>query len=140
MDSTKPVFLINLDTNQPIPLISTRFNVEITQGFANMTIHQIYENNTDHPLETLFMMPYSDTFSLNQIDAEFTLSNGTTENIITKVTERQKAVAQYNDALATGKTAVMSYKENTENSKSMLRVVLGNFPPKSKAYLKASCS
>jgi hypothetical protein len=93
MDSTKPVFLINLDTNKPIPLISTRFNVEITQGFANMTIHQIYENNTDHPLETLFMMPYSDTFSLNQIDAEFTLSNGTTENIITKVTERQKAVA-----------------------------------------------
>ncbi len=53
-----------------------------------MTIHQIYENNTDHPLETLFMMPYSDTFSLNQIYTEFKLANGTTETIITKVTER----------------------------------------------------
>ena len=34
----------------------------------------------------------------------------------------------------------MSYTESKSESKSMLRVKLGNFPPRSKAHLKAICS
>jgi hypothetical protein len=32
-----------------------------------MVLHQVYENANDHPLETLFMMPYSETFTLSKI-------------------------------------------------------------------------
>ena len=41
-----------------------------------MIMHQAYENNNDYPLETLFMMPYSDTFTLNKIIVSFTLADG----------------------------------------------------------------
>ncbi len=62
----------------------------------------MYENNTDHPLETLFMMPYSDTFSLTKIQVDFKLQDGTTATIVTKVAEREKAIVQYSDAIASG--------------------------------------
>lgn len=60
------------------------------------------------------------------------------------MTEREQAVIKYNDAVAEGKTAVMSTlvaPTNQNNQfKAMLRVMLGNFPPHSKAYLRAFCS
>ena len=57
-----------------------------------MTLHQLYENNSDHPLETLFMMPYSDSFSLSKIIVDFKLQDGTTATIETRVAEREKAI------------------------------------------------
>jgi hypothetical protein len=34
---------------------------------------QEYENTQDCPLETLFMMPYDETFTLTKITVDFTL-------------------------------------------------------------------
>jgi ABC-type Zn uptake system ZnuABC Zn-binding protein ZnuA len=87
------------------------------------------------------MMPYSDTFSLNKIQVEFVLSDNTKKVLETKVAEREIAKIQYVDAISKGKTAVLSYTQNSSaNVKSMLRIMLGNFPANSKAYLIAYCT
>ena len=67
-----------------------------------MELNQVYENNNEHPLETLFMMPYSDTFTLSKIIVEYIMSDGTKKTLETKVSEREAAVAKYNDAVASG--------------------------------------
>jgi hypothetical protein len=50
----------------------------------------------------MFMMPYSDTFTLSKIIVEFFLSDGTKKTLETKVSERETAVIKYNDAIASG--------------------------------------
>ena len=129
--------MVDKESQSVVPLTNARFKVEIQDGYADLTLHQLYENNSDHPLETLFMMPYSDTFSLTKIEVDFKLPDGTTASIETRVTEREAAKIQYSDAIASGQTAVMSYTESSSTSKPMLRVILGNFPAHSKAYLRA---
>lgn len=103
------VFLIDKELNTPVPLLRANFEVDISYGYADMVLHQVYENPNDHPLETMFMMPYSDTFTLSKIIVDFTLANGTVRTLETKVSEREKAIAAYTDAVATGQTAVISY-------------------------------
>ena len=50
----------------------------------------------------MFMMPYSDTFTLNKIIVDYILKDGTKKTLETKVSEREAAVAKYNDAIASG--------------------------------------
>ena len=99
---TENVFLIDKESNTPVPLLRANFEVEIAMGYADMILHQVYENANEHPLETLFMMPYSDTFTLNKIIVDFTLADGTVRTLETKVTEREAAVAKYTEAISTG--------------------------------------
>ena len=112
----------------PIPLKKARFEVDITQGYADVILHQVYENDSDKALEVLFAMPISLGFSLNSIEVDFTLEDGTKKTLVTKCEERVKAQAQYSDAVASGKTAVLSTLPPTPFTKQMLRVMLGNFP------------
>jgi hypothetical protein len=101
-DIEDPLFLVNKESNTPVPLKTARFQVEIQDGFADVTLHQLYENDSNHPLETLFMMPYSDTFSLSKIIVNFKLQDGTSATIETRVAEREKAIVKYTDAIASG--------------------------------------
>ena len=134
-----PMFLMDNELDTVIPLKHASFTVDINQGYADMVLHQIYENDTDHALETLFMMPHAKNFFLSHIEVDFRLEDGTTKTLKTKVSEREIAQVIYDDALATGQTAVLSYVQEIRQSKSMLRVMLGNFPARSKALLRAYC-
>jgi hypothetical protein len=60
------------------------------------------------------MMPYSDNFFMSKIEVDFHLEDGTKKTLKTKVTEREIAQVKYNDAVATGKTAVLSYMQETK--------------------------
>ena len=80
----------------------------MNQGFADFVLHQLYENKEDAPLEIVFKMPLSDTFTLNQIVIDFTLEDGKKKQIVTKVADRQKAEEQYEDKVAQGKTALLA--------------------------------
>jgi Vault protein inter-alpha-trypsin domain len=51
----------------------------------------------------------------------------------TKIEERQKAEVKYEDAVASGKTAVIG--TFTESSRDMMRILIGNLPPHSEAKL-----
>ena len=86
------------------------------------------------------MMPYSETFAITKILVQFTREDGKTEQLETQVVEREAAIKTYGNALQSGHTAVISYTQSPSESKKMLRIMLGNFPPRSKAYLQAQCA
>ena len=48
-----------METNTAVPLKQVAFDIDICQGFADLVMHQSYENPNDYPLEILFMMPLS---------------------------------------------------------------------------------
>ena len=54
-------------------------------------MHQLYENESDNPLEVLMMMPLSDTFTINKLEIDFVLSDGSVTTVVSRVEEKQKA-------------------------------------------------
>ena len=53
-----------------------------------MIIHQAYENKNGYPIETLYLIPHSDTFTLSKIIVLFILEDGSVTRVETKVTDR----------------------------------------------------
>ena len=51
--------------------------MSLAQGFADMVVHQRYENELDEPLEIQFCMPTGQNFTVGQIIVDFTLEDGT---------------------------------------------------------------
>ena len=82
-------FLMDRQTNSYIPLKMVRFQVDISQGLADVILHQVYENPNDYPLEVLFAMPISKEFNLNRIEVDFILQDGSKKCLVTKVYERE---------------------------------------------------
>jgi hypothetical protein len=86
VESNKPnnIFLVNRTTNTSIPLLRTLFDVTVSMGFADILVHQVYENSSDLPLDIAFIMPYPDSnFDLNKIEVDFTLEDGTVKYVET---------------------------------------------------------
>ena len=65
-------------------------------------MHQLYENDGDNPIEIVFMMPASETFTLSQIAMDITLANGEKRSAVTRVKERVRAQQVYEDKIASG--------------------------------------
>ena len=133
------IFLCDQESRKPIPLETCRFEAALTQGHAALTMHQFYSNESDTPLETLFLMPNSDMWTVNSLEVTFTLQDGSTKTLVTRIDQKEQAQQKYSDAVASGKTAVISTVTPTSQAQPMaiLRIMLGNFPPRSRAYLKA---
>ena len=70
---------------------------------------------------------------ISKIACEFKLEDGFTHMMETRVEERQKVEAKYEDAVASGQTAVMGGL--VKGHADMVRINIGNFPPKSEAVL-----
>ena len=134
--------LTSSDGKMIVPLRQVCFNVLVSQGFADIVIHQRYENYFETPLEVIFTMPISSTFACNKIAVDYTLPDGKVESIETIVTERQRAQEVYEDAVASGEAAVIATlpPANTQLTRQMMRIALGNMPANSKANLRAFCS
>ncbi len=67
---------MDVETQEKIPLLTCSFEVEISQGYADVVIHQAYQNEKEAPIETQFSMPISNLFVLNKIKIDFVLSDG----------------------------------------------------------------
>lgn len=101
-----------------------------------MQIDQIYRNNTNKPIETVFVVPKSDTFSLRKIEVVFFDQNGNVlTELETEVFEHSEAVAKYKQAIEDGQTTTFA-----ETSEKYVKIRLGNFPVNTKAHLRAYCS
>jgi hypothetical protein len=89
-------------------------------------------------------MPYSESFVMTKLIVDFTLPDGTSKTLETKIQERKRAEVKYEEAVASGKTAVMANlpAKNEAPKKTMktMKIMLGNFPPGSLAHLRAYCS
>ena len=94
---------------------------------------QEYVNIEKTPIETIFLFPNDVRTVINKITSEFKLTNGSTYYLETKVLEKEKAETQFNDAIASGKTAVISSYSSAH--RDLVRISIGNFPPKSSATL-----
>jgi hypothetical protein len=77
------IFLTDRQSNTPIPLLTILFDVNISFNFADIVIHQVYENTNYEPIDTIFLMPNSDAFYLNKIMMDFTLEDGTVKSLET---------------------------------------------------------
>ena len=88
------------------------------------------------------MMPLSDTFTINKLEIDFVLSDGSVTTVVSRVEEKQKAQQLYEDKMIQGQTAVMATlpKITPSMSKKMLKIQLGNMPAQSKAFLRAYCN
>lgn len=59
-------------------------------------------------METLFLFPLDIRAVISKITIDFQLMDGTVKNLETVIESRQKAEVKYEDAVASGKTAVIS--------------------------------
>lgn len=141
-DERSQVRVVDRKTQTNLPLKQVSFDVDVAQGFADIQISQVYANDADAPFEIVYKMPISESFSINSIRCRFLLPDGTETVLETQVVERFKAAAKYEDAVASGETAVMAtlppVHEKVEIN--VLTIYLGNFPAKSSLILTAKCS
>jgi hypothetical protein len=91
-------------------------------------------NVEDETIETLFLFPMDISVVISKISAEFTLPDGSCRSFETIVDAREKVEVLYEDAVASGKTAVVGSLTITQGD--IMRVSIGNFPAKSSAELK----
>ncbi len=94
-------------SNYPIPLKKIELVGDIVHSVCSFKMIQHYVNIENIPLETVFMFPKTNKTSISKIICEFTLPDGKTTTIETKVDERQKAEEKYEDSVSKGQTAVL---------------------------------
>ena len=78
------------------------FKINANEGFADFVMHQLYENESDEPLEIQFMMPLSDTFTINKIEIDFVLGDGKVKSVVSRVEEKTKAQEVYENKVSQG--------------------------------------
>ena len=96
-------------------------------------MHQLYENESDDPIEITFVMPLSGTFTLDKIEIDFVHRDGSVRNIVSKIEARDAAVLNF-QAFGQGKTAAELSnlaKAKTKFPKNTMRITLGKIPPNS---------
>lgn len=132
--SRKPLFLIERENKKQVPLGNIDLKVQVMQSVASFEMTHSYSNFSDKPIEAVFFFPKDINSVITKIVCEFTLSDGTKKSLETKILEREKAAAKYDDAVAGGKTAVIG--SLTQSSSDLIRIMIGLLPPLSKAVLK----
>lgn len=126
-----PVYLVAKETNAPIPLKSITLNLNIENSIASYEMIQQYENAESVPIESMFLFPLDSDVVLSRINIQF--DDGMI--LETEIDEKFKIQSKYEDAIAEGKTAVTGGYV-TSKSRDLVRIMIGNFPPNSKALLR----
>lgn len=75
---------------------------------------QKYCNSEDNPIETIFLFPMDIDVAISKICVDFKLQDGTTKSLETIIDERKKLEVRYEDAVASGKTAVLGTLSKTQ--------------------------
>mmetsp|Transcript_30757 Transcript_30757/g.30244 ORF Transcript_30757/g.30244 Transcript_30757/m.30244 type:complete len:139 (-) Transcript_30757:936-1352(-) len=127
------LYLVNQQTNDPVPLKSIMFSADITQSIAELEMVQEYENNEANPIETSFLFPMDIEAAISKLRITFTLKDGSKTEMESNIEERKKAEAKYSDAIAQRKTAVVGGYTKTRGD--FAKITIGNFPEQAKATL-----
>ena len=116
-------------------MLSVDVKVNIVQSVASFEMTQKYVNIESDPIETLFYFPKDIESVITKLTCEFTLQDGSKRFLETKIEEREKAVVKYEDAVASGKTPKL--RSIAKMYKDMIKLSIGQFPPMSRAIVKA---
>jgi ubiquitin len=116
------LFLLNKNTNEQVPLYHLNVWVKVENTICEITFEQFYINDSSDSIETEYIFPAHREAVLGKIEMKY-------QDKIVKaiVEERKKAEVAYGDALAQGKTAVISVPVTGDSD--LVRILLGGIPP-----------
>ncbi|XP_062620575.1 von Willebrand factor A domain-containing protein 5A-like isoform X2 [Saccostrea cucullata] len=120
--------LMSLTENRCVPLKKTNIQVAIHGLVANVTSDLHYVNDSNENIETEFVFPLDSEAAVYKFEAEI---DGRT--IVAEVQEKSQAKETYQDAVASGHTAM--YMGEDDNAGDIFRLKLGNLPARKAAKL-----
>eukprot|EP00105_Crassostrea_gigas_P042431 XP_019926579.1 PREDICTED: von Willebrand factor A domain-containing protein 5A isoform X2 [Crassostrea gigas] len=120
--------LISIDTGYFVPLQRIDVQVSINGLIASVKSELHYVSDKDENTETVFVFPLDSDAAVYEFEAEI---DGKT--IVAEVQEKSQAKETYQDAVASGYTAV--YMSEADNAGDTFRLKLGNLPAKAAARL-----
>ena len=104
-----------------IPLISSNLCILAHNSVVLLTLNQTYKNDSSNPQEVHYSFPSLSRATL--VSLNIILSDGSV--IVAKVNEKESASEQYQDAIASGDTAVMAKQDKV----GRLKMMIGNLLP-----------
>ena len=128
------IYLVDKTTKAPVPLERIHIDAKVVSCVAQFVMTQSYLNCEEEAIETLFLFPIDVTVVVSKITVDFKLPDGSSRFLETVIDAREKVEVRYEDAVASGKTAVIG--QLTKTQRDMMRVSIGNFPALSRAVLK----
>jgi Ca-activated chloride channel family protein len=94
-------------------------NVTVNNAVAIIDVVQTFHNDKDHPLEVTLKFPIEQEYALGRLTIEIN------DDIIEgKILKKEKAQEKYEDAIASGHTAVMA--EEDKDEPDMVNLKVGN--------------
>ncbi|XP_060552029.1 von Willebrand factor A domain-containing protein 5A-like [Ruditapes philippinarum] len=113
---------------RPIPLKSIKVDVQILGYVAEVTSLLTYFNTEETPVEAVFTFPVDDGSAVFQFEAHI---DG--RHIVAEIQEREQAQLTYDDAVQSGKTALLLKEDSSAGD--IFSCMLGNLPAKTEASL-----
>ncbi|XP_060552028.1 von Willebrand factor A domain-containing protein 5A-like [Ruditapes philippinarum] len=114
--------------DRPIPLKSIKVDVQIFGYVAEVTSTLTYFNTEETPVEAVFTFPVDDGSAVFQFEAHI---DG--RHIVAEIQEREQAQLTYDDAVQSGKTAMLLKEDSSAGD--IFSCMLGNLPAKTEASL-----
>jgi Ca-activated chloride channel homolog len=90
----------------PLPNLDTKVDIKIDGMVASVTVNQMFTNNSDKPIEAIYVFPLPNEASVYEM--KMIIGNRIIEGIIK---ERQEAKEIYQEAKAAGKRASLTEQE-----------------------------
>ncbi|XP_034971015.1 protein mono-ADP-ribosyltransferase PARP4 isoform X2 [Zootoca vivipara] len=114
-------------SGNPIPLKDLHIKGCIVDFVAEVVVFQVYENQSDSPIEAKYVFPLDDTAAVCGFEA---FIKG--KHIIGKVKEKEKAHREYREAISQGHGAYLM----DQDAPDIFTVSVGNLPPSTKVLIK----
>ena len=121
--------LIDIQTNQRIPLIFLKYDIEIVESLAYITLNQEYFNDSSQNIETLFFFSITNDACFYDFEAKI-------DDIVIKgeIKEKEEAKADYEANRK--KYNTVAYSEIDSEIEDVIKIKIGNIPPKKTIYIK----
>jgi len=114
-------YLLNKTTQEPIPLKSIVFNVDIHHSIARFEVVQQYKNQESNPIETEYIFPMDVRAALYKMTAKYD-----DVEMESQIMERKKAIKKYEYAISAGRIAAkVDYDPGDQD---LVTLNIGNLP------------
>eukprot|EP00347_Sterkiella_histriomuscorum_P002847 403366571 len=112
-----------------LPLKHQKVAVKVMNTIATIDIIQTYSNDTTDPLEITLNVPIEKDYGMGKLTIQID------DNLIEgKILEKEKAKEKYDDALASGHTAVIAQEDENEKEDT-IKLIIGNLLPGQEAQV-----
>ena len=118
-------------SNKMIPLYHVNTKVTVNNSIAEIKLEQFYCNTQSEFIETEYLFPSHDKAVFSELQMKYK-----DKVICTRIEERSVAKEKFEDAIASGKTAVMSAPSQLASDITVIN--LGNIPPKSEIVIECT--